>query len=114
MERFSPDFCAIFFVADLLMFLTCRSSIQTTTWFLLMLFEALCTKSFLILATFVCNLLIQAFALRQFFENFFLRAMRRCDFATFDRNFFERLTLVYDFAIRQGYEVDDTPVHANC
>jgi hypothetical protein len=29
-ERFSPDFCATFFVADLLMFLTCRSSITTT------------------------------------------------------------------------------------
>src|SRR6267378_4625338 len=85
--RFNPDFCATFLVADLLMFLICRSSITTTTWFLLMWFETLCTKSFLMLATFVCNLAIQAFALRQFFENFFFLVMRRCSFPNFGRNF---------------------------
>jgi len=49
--------------------------------------EALCTKSFLMLATLVCNLVIPAFALRQFFENFFFFAKRGCNFASFGRKF---------------------------
>src|SRR6201987_4010671 len=53
-----------------------------------MLFETLCRKSFLMLATRVCNLVIRAFAFRQFFENFFLRGKRRSNFANFGRNFF--------------------------
>src|ERR1700677_3525875 len=53
-ERFSPDFCATFFVADLIMFLTSRFSITTTTCFLLMWGEPLCIKCFLTLATLVC------------------------------------------------------------
>jgi hypothetical protein len=56
-ERLSPDFARRFFpglafvpAADADMFLTCKSSTQTIAWFLLMLLEALCTKSFLMLA----------------------------------------------------------------
>ena len=37
--RFSPDFCATRFLADLLMLWTSKSSRTTTTWFLLMSFE---------------------------------------------------------------------------
>jgi hypothetical protein len=88
MERFSLDFCATFFMADWLMLLTCRSSITTTAWFLLMSFETLCRKSFLTLAILVCNLVIQAFAFRQFLLNFFFRAMRRCSLASFGKNLF--------------------------
>jgi hypothetical protein len=44
---------------------------------------------FLMLATRVCNLVIRAFAFRQFFENYLLRAKRRCNFANFGRNFFK-------------------------
>src|ERR1700685_1981350 len=52
-----------------------------------MLCEALCTKSFLTLATLVCNLVIPAFALRHLFENFSFFAKRRCRFASFGRKF---------------------------
>jgi hypothetical protein len=38
------------------MFLTGKSSTNTTAWFLLMSFEDWCTKSFLMLAIFLCNL----------------------------------------------------------
>ena len=48
--RFNRDFALTFLRADLLMFLTCKSSTTTTAWFLLMLSEVLCMKSFLILA----------------------------------------------------------------
>jgi hypothetical protein len=36
MQRFSPDFCATFFLADLLMLCTSRSSTKTIAWFLLL------------------------------------------------------------------------------
>src|SRR5882762_3847215 len=62
MERFSPDLWATRFpgfallpLLAALMFLTCKSSINTTAWFLLMSFEDLCTKSFLMLAILLCN-----------------------------------------------------------
>ena len=109
-ERFSPDFCATFFVADLLMFLTCRSSITTTTWFLLMSCEALCTKSFLTLATLVCNLVIPAFALRHLFENFFFFAKRRCNFASFGRKLLSGWHWFTTFTGGQGCQLDDAPI----
>src|SRR5260370_35259633 len=94
MARFSPDFWGTRFpgfafvpLFDALMFLTCKSSTNTTAWFLLMSFEDWCTKSFLMLAIFECNLTTRAFALRQFLLNLILRAMRRCNFASFSRNF---------------------------
>jgi REP element-mobilizing transposase RayT len=40
----------MFLLDDLVMFLTCKSSTTTTAWFLLMLSEVLCKKSFLMLA----------------------------------------------------------------
>src|SRR2546430_13978772 len=52
-----------------------------------MSFEDWCRKSFLMLAIFECNLATRAFALRQFLLNLFLRAMRRCSFASFGRSF---------------------------
>jgi len=87
MARFSPDFCATFFVADRLMLLTCKSSTTTIAWFLLMSFETLCRKFFLTLATLAYNRVMRAFTFRQFFENFFFLAMRRCHFANLGRNF---------------------------
>jgi hypothetical protein len=69
------------------MLLTCKSSTTTTAWFLLMSFETLCRKSFLMLATLVCNWVMCAFTFRQLFENFIFRAMRRCHFANLGRNF---------------------------
>jgi len=68
---------------DLDIFLTCRSSTNTTAWFLLISFEDWCRKSFLMLAMRWCNLAILAFTFFQLLENFFFRAMRRCNFANF-------------------------------
>src|SRR6267143_4661015 len=95
MERFSPDFWVTRFpgfaflpLLEALMFLTCKSSTNTTAWFLLMSFEDLCRKSFLMLAILLCNLVIRAFALRQFLLNLILRVMRRCNCASFGRSIF--------------------------
>ena len=104
-----PELCT-FFAADLLMSLTRRSSTTTTTWFLLMSFETLsATKSFLMWALSPCNLVIRAFALRQFFENFFLRARRVAVLPTW-QELFQRLALVDHFTIRQGWKLANTPV----
>src|SRR5437660_12809185 len=62
---------------------TARSSTNTTAWFLLMSCEALCTKSFLIWAILLCNLVILAFAFFQLLDHFFLPASRRSCFASF-------------------------------
>src|SRR5882762_1773315 len=95
MERFSPDFWATRFpgfafvpLFDALMFWTCKSSTNTTAWFLLMSFEGWCRKSFLMLAILLCNLVTCRLAFFQLLENFFLRAMRRCNLASLGRNFF--------------------------
>ena len=66
---------------------TARSSTNTTAWFLLMSFEALCTKSFLIWAILLCNLVILAFAFLQLLGHFFLPASCRSSFANFGKNF---------------------------
>jgi hypothetical protein len=84
-ERLSLDFwrtsfpgCALVPLVDRDIFFTCRSSTNTTAWFLLMSFEDLCTKSFLILAILACSLVILALAFFQFLENLLLPASRRC------------------------------------
>src|SRR6267143_3563518 len=95
MERFSPDFWATRFpgfaflpLLEALMFLTCKSSTNTTAWFLLMSCEDLCRKSFLMLAILLCNRVTRRLAFFQLLENFFLPAMRRCNLASLGRNFF--------------------------
>src|SRR5256885_7578628 len=62
MARLSPDFWATCFpgwsfvpLLDLDIFFTCRSSTNTTAWFLLMSFEDWCRKSFLMLAMRWCR-----------------------------------------------------------
>src|SRR5438876_11510556 len=94
MARFSPDFWATRFpdfaflpLLEALMFLTCKSSTNTTAWFLLMSFEDWCRKSFLMLAMRWCNLAIPAFTFFQLLENFFFGAIRRCNFANFGKHF---------------------------
>src|SRR5882762_3208625 len=92
--RWSPDFWATCFpgwsfvpLLDLDIFLTGRSSTNTTAWFLLISFEDCCRKSFLMLAMRWCNLAIPAFTFFQLLENFFFRAIRRCHFASFGKHF---------------------------
>lgn len=48
------------------------------------------------------------------FRELFLASHAALPLRYFRQELLQRLTLVYDFAIRQGYEVDDSPVHANC
>ena len=79
MARFNPVFWATRFpgftfvpLFDALMFLTCKSSTNTTAWFLLMSFEDLCTKSFLMLAILRCNLATRRLAFFQLLEKLFL------------------------------------------
>src|SRR6202521_5158494 len=69
MARFSPDFWATRFpgfaflpLLDALMFWTCKSSTNTTAWFLLMSLEGLGRKGFLILAILLCNLVTRRLA----------------------------------------------------
>jgi len=93
-ERLSPDFWRTPFPgfafvpwADVDIFFPGRSSTNTTAWFLLMSFEALCTKSFLIWVILLCNLVILAFAFFQLLDHFFLPASCRSSFANFGKNF---------------------------
>src|ERR1700739_1902738 len=79
-----------------------------------MLFETLCRKSFLMLATRACNLVIRAFAFRQFFENFFLRAKRRSNFANLGRNFLKGWHGSMTSPSDSVCEVSDAPVHTDC
>jgi hypothetical protein len=46
---------------------------------LLMSFEDLCRKSFLMLAIFACNLVTRRLGFFQLLENFFFRAVRPCN-----------------------------------
>ena len=92
-ERLNPDFWPTLFpgfafvpLAEADIFFTARSSTNTTAWFLLMSCEALCTKSFLIWAILLCNLVILAFAFFQLLDHFFLPASRRSSFASFGKN----------------------------
>ena len=95
MARFSPDFWVTRFpgfaflpLLEARRFLTCKSSTNTTAWFLLMSFEDLCRKSFLMLAILLCNRVTRRLAFFPLLENFFLRAMRRGNLVGLRRNFF--------------------------
>ena len=79
-----------------------------------MSFETLCTKSFLMLAIFECSLAILPLAFRQFFENFSLAVHATLQLRQFGQELFQGLALLYDFAIRERYEVDYTPVQPDC
>jgi len=60
---------------------------MTTAWFWLMPDETLCRKCFLVLAIRWYSWVIFAFAFFQLFENFCLRANRRCNFLSLGKKF---------------------------
>jgi hypothetical protein len=109
-ERFSPDFCATFFVADLLMFLTCRSSITTTTWFFADVVRGFVYEILPDVGDFGVQLGDTGFRLTPPLRELLFLRQTVLQFRQFRQEILERLALVYNFTVGQGCQFDDAPI----